>query len=88
MSANDYITHGELSIASELHQLVNTEICPGTGVDPDHFWSELEAIIRDFAPRIQQHLSTRDDLQDKIDGWHEENPVSYTHLTLPTILLV
>ncbi len=73
MSADEYITHGELSIASQLHQLVNDEICPGTGVAPEHFWSELETIIKDFSPRIRQHLATRDDLQEKIDTWHRDN---------------
>jgi malate synthase len=73
MSATDYITHGKLSIASPLHRLVNEEICPGTGVEPADFWTGLEAIIKDFAPRIRQHLATRDELQEKIDDWHRQH---------------
>lgn len=73
MINNDYISHGELSIASPLHQLIAEEVCPGSGIDPDAFWSALESIIKDFAPRIKAHLETRDELQTKIDNWHKEN---------------
>lgn len=73
MSKQEYISHGELSIAAPLHKLLAEEICPGTGVEPDKFWTELESIIKDFAPRIKAHLNTRDDLQEKIDQWHKAN---------------
>jgi len=70
MSKPDYISHGELSIAAPLYALLADEICPGTGVEPDRFWLELERIIKDLAPRIQEHLDIRDTLQKKIDDWH------------------
>ena len=70
---SNYISHGELGIAKPLYDLVNDEVCPNTGVEPATFWTELERIIKDFAPRIQAHLTTRDDLQKKIDSWHREN---------------
>ena len=73
MSNQEYISQGELSIASPLYQLVNEEVCPGTGVAPEKFWTELEGIIKDFAPRIKAHLQVRDELQDKIDSWHKQN---------------
>ncbi len=73
MSKKDYTPHGDLSIATALHKLVAEEICPGTGVAPDKFWSELELIVKDFAPRIKKHLQIRDDLQSKIDTWHKDN---------------
>jgi malate synthase len=70
---SNYISHGELGIAKSLYDLVNDEVCPNTNVEPEQFWTELEGIIRDFAPRIKTHLATRDDLQAKIDTWHREN---------------
>ena len=70
---SNYISHGELGIAKPLYDFVNDEVCPNTGVEPATFWTELERIIKDFAPRIQAHLTTRDDLQKKIDSWHREN---------------
>lgn len=73
MSTQDYISHGDLEIAEPLHKLLAEEICPGTGVEPDHFWSELESIIKEYAPAIQTHLEQRDTLQQKIDDWHKSN---------------
>lgn len=73
MSNPDYISHGDLDIAAPLYRLLAEDICPGTGVEPDHFWSELEGIIKDFAPRIATHLAKRDELQQQIDNWHNAN---------------
>ena len=67
------IKHGKLNIAEPLYQLVSDEVCPGTDVTPEHFFSELEKIITDFAPRIKTHLATRDALQEKIHQWHKDN---------------
>ena len=73
MTTASYIKHNKLSIAAELHQLVSDEICPGTGITPEHFFTELEQIIADFTPRISAHLATRDTLQASIDQWHKDN---------------
>ena len=67
------IEHGKLGIAEPLHQLVSQQVCPGTNVTPEHFFSELEKIIADFTPRIKKHLATRDAIQEKIDQWHKDN---------------
>jgi len=67
------IKHGKLNIAESLYQLVSDEVCPGTDVTPEHFFTELEKIIADFTPRIKTHLATRDAIQEKIDQWHQNN---------------
>jgi len=61
---------GGLQIAAALHELVETEIAPGTGVDGAEFWLALEEIIRDFGPRNAALLEKRDRLQAQIDDWH------------------
>ncbi|HLR17807.1 MAG TPA: malate synthase G [Alcanivoracaceae bacterium] len=66
------IKKGALEIASELHDLVVNEIIPGTGVEPEHFWAELESILTDLAPKNKALLAKRDELQEKIDAWHKE----------------
>lgn len=65
-------TQGELQIATELYQLIETEILPGTGVEPAHFWQQLEAIIKDLTPKNEALLRERDTLQADIDRWHAE----------------
>jgi len=64
---------GGLEIASDLHDLVNQHIAPGTGVEPATFWSNLESIIRDLGPVNAAMLKSRDELQRKIDDWHTKN---------------
>ncbi len=64
--------HG-LSVAKELYDLVCDEIIPGTGVDPDRFWMELSRIVADLGPKNRALLNKRDELQAKIDEWHQAN---------------
>ena len=63
---------GGLDIATKLYDLVVNEIAPGTGVEPAHFWAELEKIVSDLAPKNKALLAKRDDIQAKIDAWHQE----------------
>ena len=42
--------HG-LQVANELHQFVNAEVLPGTGVAPEAFWQGFDALVNDLAPR-------------------------------------
>ena len=69
---NERVKVGGLSVADELFRLVNNEVIPGTGVDPDDFWQSFESIIKDLSPRNQGLLAIREDLQKQIDSWHRE----------------
>ena len=69
---NERVATGGLHVAKCLHDLVNFEIAPGTGVDPGEFWHALAAIIRDLGPGNRALLDRRDDLQTQIDNWHCE----------------
>jgi malate synthase len=64
---------GGLQVASELHQLLEIDILPGTGLTAAAFWQGLEAILKDLAPRNRQLLAQREDLQKQIDHWHQAN---------------
>ena len=59
----DYVKLGKLDVARELYDLVKDEIAPGTGVDVEHFWNSLAAIVNDLGPRNTELLSVRDELQ-------------------------
>lgn len=67
----DRIKIGTLEIAKVLHDLVVDKIAPGTGINPEHFWSELDSIANDLMPKNQALLAKRDELQAKIDAWHQ-----------------
>ncbi|MDJ0419181.1 malate synthase G, partial [Rhodococcus opacus] len=63
---------GGLQVAKVLYDFVNEEALPGTGVDVDGFWSGAAKVIDDLAPKNTALLSTRDDLQARIDAWHRD----------------
>ena len=63
---------GGLGVARRLHDLVNEEIAPGTGVEPETFWRSLAGIVRDLGPKNRALLDRRDRLQARIDAWHAE----------------
>ncbi len=74
MIMTETVTVGGLKIAAELYALVRDEIAPGTGVEPDHLWQGLGAIIRDLAPQNAACLAKRDALQAEIDAWLQADP--------------
>ncbi len=65
-----YVRHGAIEIAKALHDFVEKEALPGTGLAPKAFWDGLEKVLVDLAPRNKALLAKRDDLQAKIDAWH------------------
>ena len=70
----DRIQQGGLQVAAVLHNLLEQEIIPGTGVSTAGFWVALEAIVNDLAPRNRELLAQRDTMQAKIDEWHRTHP--------------
>ena len=65
--------HG-LSIARQLYELVNDEIMPDTGVEPERFWQALSDIVTELSPKNRALLARRDEIQSQIDQWHRANP--------------
>jgi malate synthase len=61
-----------LQVAKVLHQLVESEVIPGTGLTADEVWAGLADILDTMAPRNRALLEKRDQLQAKIDAWHLE----------------
>ncbi len=68
----DRVSIGGLQVASVLNDLLVNDIAPGTGVEPAHFWAELEAILGEFVPRNRALLARRDELQAQLDAWHRD----------------
>ncbi|GGP63325.1 malate synthase G [Shewanella saliphila] len=68
------IQEGGLQIAQALWQLVDSDICPGTGIDSATFWAKFEDIINEFSPVNVKLLEKRQQLQQQIDQWHIGNP--------------
>ncbi|WP_440995496.1 malate synthase G [Arhodomonas sp. SL1] len=67
------IEQAGLRIAQPLHELLEREAAPGTGVTPEAFWEGLESLVRELGPRNRELLARRDELQQRIDAWHREH---------------
>ena len=68
------IARHRLQVAAELDRFINEQALPGSGVDPDAFWSGVDTLFHDLAPQNRELLAERDRLQEKLDSWHRENP--------------
>ncbi len=63
------IQEGWLQIDHRLHEFVQTELCPGSGVAPATFWAGLATLVDRFGPENAALLKIRDALQAEIDAW-------------------
>ena len=63
-----------LQIETVLYDFINDEALPGTGIEPDAFWSGAAKVISDLAPRNRELLGIRDTLQQQIDEYHRQHP--------------
>ncbi|MBL4876878.1 MAG: malate synthase G, partial [Cohaesibacteraceae bacterium] len=72
----DRQTIGGLKVASELANLIENEILPGTGISASDFWSGFESALNDLAPVNKALLKKRDQMQAQIDTWHRDNKAS------------
>jgi malate synthase len=59
-----------LRVAASLHDMIEREALPGTGVASDRFWQGLSALVHDKGPKNRALLARRDALQAQIDAWH------------------
>ncbi|MEW9503274.1 malate synthase G [Jeotgalibacillus marinus] len=69
----DYVKIGNLQVAPVLYEFINVEAIPDSGLSSDVFWSGIDTIIHDLAPKNKSLLAKRDELQNKINEWHKEN---------------
>ncbi len=63
-----------LQVDNALHQFIESEVLPGTGLKAAAFWAGFDAIVRDLAPRNAALLAERDRLQTALDEWHQQHP--------------
>ena len=70
----------DLQVATVLHQFIETQVLPGTGVTSADFWKGFDALVADLAPKNIALLAERDRLQTELDTWHKANPGPITHM--------
>jgi malate synthase len=77
---NTYIEQDEFKIATVYYNFLNREVLPELGIGIEEFWNGTKQLIRELVPRNRLLLSKRQDLQEQIDTWHTNNPISSTQL--------
>ncbi|MEH3021582.1 MAG: malate synthase G [Pseudomonas oryzihabitans] len=76
----DRTTLGRLQVATELQRFIDEEVLPGTGLDTAAFWSGVDQLVHELAPRNRELLAERDRLQVELDTWHSAHPGPVTDL--------
>ncbi|ORA22784.1 malate synthase G [Mycobacterium aquaticum] len=71
----DRVKVGNLRVAKVLHDFITNEALPGTGVDPDTFWSGVDKVVADLTPKNEELLARRDELQAQIDKYHRAHVI-------------
>ena len=74
MTTTDRTSVHSLQVASSLHEFIEKQVLPGTGVTAKQFWKGFNAIVTDLAPKNAALLAERDRLQLEMDAWHKAHP--------------
>ncbi|HYZ23301.1 MAG TPA: malate synthase G, partial [Rhodopila sp.] len=69
----DYVEIAGIRVANTLHDFVQDDALPGTGIDNTALWTGFAALLKDLAPRCKALLDKRDRIQQQIDAWHVAN---------------
>lgn len=63
-----------LQVATALHQFIEEQVLPGTGISSADFWQGFDAIAHELGPKNVALLKERDRLQLELDAWHKAHP--------------
>ena len=72
----EYIKINGISVASKLADFVKNELLENTEIDVKHFWNGFEKSINKLVPKNKYLLKKREDIQKKIDNWHNKNKIN------------
>ena len=66
-----HIERAGLKVAPELAEFIEVEVLRELNLTANAFWAGAAAILARFVPVNRDLLAKRNDLQGRIDGWHE-----------------
>ena len=68
-----YKNVNNLKVAEDLFLFVNDELLKDIDISQEKFWSGLDKISHELAPKNKKLIEIRENLQKKIDAWHIKN---------------
>ncbi len=71
---SDYIAIGRLKVDASLHEFIEQNALPNSGVESTSFWAGFEDLLVELTPINKALLSTRDEMQVRIDEFNQANP--------------
>ena len=67
----DFLDRCGLTVDSRLASFIEDKAIPGTGLNVARFWADFAALLGRFAPENASLLAKREDLQARVDAWHQ-----------------
>ena len=77
---SDFVNCHGLKVAPVLHQFIEHDVLPGTGLDEQAFWRGFAGLVHELAPLNRALLAERDRLQGELDTWHRAHPGPITDM--------
>ncbi|WLD57817.1 malate synthase G [Salinispirillum sp. LH 10-3-1] len=68
------VTCQQLQVDAALHNFIEQDALPGTGLDSAAFWQAFSDLANELAPVNRALLEKRETLQKQLDEWHRANP--------------
>ncbi len=79
MSIN-YQTVKTLKISKKLFNFVNDELLKDLDISSEQFWSGFDKVVHELAPKNIELLKIREELQKKINQWHQNRKDKQTNI--------
>ena len=68
-----YININSLKVSESLSKFIDEELLKDLNISTEKFWLGFEKVIKELAPKNKELINLRENLQKKIDDWHELN---------------
>ena len=78
----------QLQVAANLHDFIEQQVLPGTGVSSVTFWEGFDKLVQDLAPKNNALLAERERLQTELDQWHRAHPGPITNMAAYQAFLI
>ncbi|MDC1224187.1 malate synthase G [Pelagibacteraceae bacterium] len=69
----EYTKINNLSVSNKLLSFINEELLKDTKISSEKFWLGFDKATHELALKNKELIKIREDLQNKIDGWHIKN---------------